>query len=118
MKAILICISCIIFLVGCTQLPVNQSHADLQLAELTDYELKDGFIVIKTVSNGCTFFDSFKVKVADQKRNAMKVVTVKSDECSMKPHLVALQYSYRHLPIDENKEIRLINKTKKHESLF
>jgi len=85
---------------------VNKSN---DIAVLTDYELKDGFITIQAVGYGCTFFNSFKVEKADHQDNSLEVVRTKPDNCGMKPRNVSLQYSFKHLGLDMDKNIQVIN---------
>ena len=80
-----------------------------ETAVLTDYDVKNGFITIQAVGYGCTFFDSFKVKVSDRENNELKVVRTRPDECGMKPRNVSLQYSFKHLGLDLNKSIQVKN---------
>ena len=80
-----------------------------ETAVLTDYDVKNGFITIHAVGYGCTFFDSFKVKVSDRENNELKVVRTRPDECGMKPRNVSLQYSFKHLGLDLNKSVQVKN---------
>ncbi|MCW8880156.1 MAG: hypothetical protein OQK51_24125 [Kangiellaceae bacterium] len=87
----------------------NMSLKSDETAVLTDYDVKNGFITIQAVGYGCTFFDSFKVKVSDRENNELKVVRTRPDECGMKPRNISLQYSFKHLGLDLNKSIQVKN---------
>ena len=71
--------------------------------------LLNGYIKITALSKGCTFFNSFEVKKSDQSESSIEVVRVRDDNCSMKPYNVDLQYSFRHLGIDKNVSVGVIN---------
>ncbi|TQV89255.1 hypothetical protein [Aliikangiella coralliicola] len=86
------------------------THQSEEMAVLTDYQLKDGFITITAVSNGCTFFDSFRVEIEDTDENRLKIVRVKPDLCQMKRRAVDLQYSYKHLGLNPKKSVSVANK--------
>jgi len=105
------------FLTACSSVPFT-SEVELfereEMAVLTDYELKDGFITIKAVGHGCTFFDSFRVEVADKTDNSIKVVRTRPDECGMNTRNVSLQYSFKHLGLDLEKEVQVNNPVNKH----
>lgn len=107
------CIIATIFLVGCSSVPfLGQSSEDIvneEIAVLTDYQLKDGFITIQAVGYGCTFFSSFKVEVADNTDNGLEVIRTRPDNCRMKARNVSLQYSFKHLGLDLNKHVEVTN---------
>lgn len=90
-----------------TSLPPSSTD----VAVLSDYELKNGFITIRTIGNGCTFFDSFRVEVEDLADNELKVVRTRPDNCAMKKRTVSLQYSFKHLGLDLEKQIKVSNPT-------
>jgi len=94
---------------GCTGLKSQTSSSRAAVEVLTDYHVEDGFIVIKARSNGCTFFNSFEVKVANDAENSLQIVRTKPDQCRMKPRTVSLQYSIKHLGLDLNREIKVTN---------
>ncbi|MET1255747.1 hypothetical protein [Aliikangiella maris] len=103
-------------LAGCSNLPfvsevsLNDSESeDHEVAVLTDYQVKDGFITIQAVGYGCTFFNSFSVEVADKQSNALEIVRLQPDQCRMKPRNVSLQYSFKHLGLDLNKNVKVVN---------
>ena len=87
----------------------QQSNEANEVAELVDYTLENGYIKITALSKGCTFFNSFEVKKSDQSESSIEVVRVRDDNCSMKPYNVDLQYSFRHLGIDKNVSVGVIN---------
>ncbi|TQV86896.1 hypothetical protein [Aliikangiella coralliicola] len=98
---------------GCSNTPLlsqeTQIETKQEVAILADYELKDGFITIQAVGYGCTFFNSFKVAVADKDDNALEVIRTRPDDCGMKPRNVSLQYSFKHLGLDLNKQVQVKN---------
>ena len=100
----------IFFLSGCSSNTVLAfSEKNGEMAVLTDYKIQGAFITIKVKSNGCTYYNSFKVELASEEDNAIKVVVVKPDECSMKERVVSLQYSFKHLGLDLDKAVQLKN---------
>lgn len=110
------------FLVNCSSNSYFAANSQLQspekrLAVLTGYQINRGFITIQTVSYGCTFFDSFKVDTVAGKSNSIKVWQVKPDNCGMSPHLVSLQYSFKHLGIDLDQQIYVANQLETKEKL-
>ncbi|MGX5200995.1 hypothetical protein [Aliikangiella sp. IMCC44632] len=102
-----------ILIAGCSSVQhltgTSSDSAIKDVAVLTDYELKDGFITIQAVGYGCTFFNSFKVEVADKQENSLEVVRTRPDNCRMKPRNVSLQYSYKHLGLDLNRFVEVKN---------
>ncbi len=100
-------------LTGCSSLSFlsdsENQHKVEEVAILTDYQLDDGFITIQAVGYGCTFFNSFKVEVADIKQNTLEVVRTQPDQCRMKPRNVSLQYSFKHLGLDLNRSVQVKN---------
>lgn len=111
-----LCTTASFWLAGCSLLPFNDQSAEKgvgeEIAVLTDYQLKDGFITIKAVGYGCTFFNSFKVEVADRSENALEVIRTRPDNCRMKPRNVSLQYSFKHLGLDLTKQVEVTNPIK------
>lgn len=108
-----------LLLSACSSMPFNSKVNILEeeeMAVLTDYELKNGFITIKAVGNGCTFFDSFRVEVADKADNAIKVVRTRPDECNMSSRNVSLQYSFKHLGLDLDKKVQVNNPVQSEEN--
>ena len=79
------------------------------LATLNSYQIDNGFITIETTGYGCTFFNSFKVEVAEGIDNGLTVLQVNPDKCGMKPRPVSLQYSFRHLGLDLEKTVLVTN---------
>jgi len=79
------------------------------LAKLISYQVKSGHLYFTTTSHGCTFVDSFKLARANSGENLLKVVQVKPDLCRMKKYPVTLQYSVKHLGLDKNKPVALVN---------
>lgn len=102
---------------GCSSLGFShedkQKHQPEVLADLVSYELQDGYIQITALSRGCTFINSFEVQVNDSKENELKVVRVRPDLCQMKTRRVALQYSYKHLGLDLDENVTVINEVKR-----
>ena len=100
-------------ILGCTSMPWSGSmEAEETLSDvavLTDYQLDNGFITIQAVGYGCTFFNSFKVEVANKNENALEVLRTQPDNCGMKPRNVSLQYSYKHLGLDLERDIKVKN---------
>ena len=107
----LLFVSC--FLLGCqtsdTQERTAYQPSDAHLAKLTDYKLGDGFITIRAIGFGCTFFNSFKLQATQDGLNKLEVVRTQEDKCGMKPRNVSLQYSYKHLGLDLNKPVEVVN---------
>lgn len=103
----------LVVMTGCSSLQsfasLNDSEDKAEAAVLTDYQLSNGFITIQAVGYGCTFFDSFKVAVADKSSNSLEVVRTRPDNCRMKPRNVSLQYSYKHLGLDLDRNIHVKN---------
>lgn len=79
------------------------------LANLVDYKLIDGYMTIKVLTEGCTGVNSFKILSDSQSDNGIKVLRVKPDQCGMKPRVIELQYSIRHLGININQSVNLLN---------
>ena len=106
-------LSVFVILAGCNSLPMvtqsNDKGGENKVAVLTDYELNDGFITIQAVGYGCTFFNSFKVEVANKNENSLEVIRTRPDNCGMKPRNVSLQYSFKHLGLDLNKNVQVKN---------
>ena len=107
------CIAAATGMMGCSNLPMtltsdDKNHSEV-IAVLTDYELDDGFITIQAVGYGCTFINSFKLAVADVSDNSLEVIRTRPDKCRMKPRNVSLQYSYKHLGLDLNRQISVRN---------
>lgn len=87
---------------------LKQDHQAF-LATLNSYRIDNGFITFETTGYGCTFFNSFKIEVAENADNGLKVVQVNPDKCGMKPRPVSLQYSFKHLGLDLDKKIQVTN---------
>ncbi len=87
----------------------NANSNGVKLAHLVDYEVVDGYMTIKVLTAGCTGINSFKVVADNHKANSLKVLRIKRDECGMKLRPIKLQYSIRHLGLDINQSISLIN---------
>ncbi|WP_444995991.1 hypothetical protein [Aliikangiella sp. IMCC44359] len=79
------------------------------LTPLIRYHLDDGIIFITAVSKGCTLFNSYEVRVANPEQNSIAVVQVKPDLCALTSRSVELQYSFKHLSLDFDKPILVVN---------
>ena len=101
-------------LFGCSSTirPTTNQLNETQTAILTDYQLQDGFITIKAIGYGCTFFNSFEVAIAEGTSNAIEIIRTRKDNCGMKPRNVSLQYSFKHLGLDLDKQVKVINPLK------
>jgi hypothetical protein len=87
----------------------NEVKANMVMADLVDYELDNGFMTIKVLTAGCTGVNSFKVIADTSEENALRVMRVKRDQCGMKLRPIELQYSIRHLGLDSNQSINILN---------
>jgi len=85
------------------------NETDMALANLVDYKLQNGYMRIKVLTAGCTGVTSFKVVADSSSENSLKVLRVKPDECGMKLRPIELQYSIRHLGLDINQTINIVN---------
>lgn len=96
---------------SCSNTPFNSNMGGTSetMAVLTGYQLSDGFVTIQTIGYGCTFFDSFKVVAHHERPNSLVIQQIKPDECNMGAHMVSLQYSFKHLDLDLDKQIKVVN---------
>jgi len=100
-----------LLLASCSSTYIKDSAAlDVHLANIHSYKLDKGFLSFTTVSYGCTFINSFTVEVSDREKNTIKVLRKVSDTCRMKPRLMELQFSIRHLDVDWKGDVKLANK--------
>ena len=114
MKALKFILIVTVFLLinGCSSLSLFTSqygNTRSVLAELSDYDINNGFITIETLGNGCTFYSDFKVVMVDRAENALGVVKIQDDQCRMSPRHVSLQYSFKHLGLDMSRKILVSN---------
>lgn len=79
------------------------------LAKLVDYSVVDGFIYIDVMSNGCTFITNFELMLLDKKDNSLQVIQTKPDPCFMGSIKLSLNYSFRHLGLDQSRPIKVVN---------
>jgi hypothetical protein len=87
----------------------EKSDDATKLAVVTSYASDGGHVYFTTVSNGCTFIDSFKLEVDHAGQNRIKIIQVKPDLCRMEKRTISLQYSYKHLGLNPQQAVVLAN---------
>jgi len=80
-----------------------------ELAHIVSYELDKGFMTIRVLTSGCTGVHSFKVVADSKAANRVKVLRVKQDKCRLTTRPIELQYSIRHLGLDINRVVSVLN---------
>lgn len=111
LRLISITILIVILLSGCSSVNSKFLRASEQQkqAVLTRYRIDQHFVYIDVVSHGCTFMNSFKLFLVSKEDNSIRVIRTKPDNCQVKPYKISLNYSYRHLGIDANRPVNMLN---------
>lgn len=104
-------ISTLLFLASCSNTSfLSGSHSTQEnSASLISYTIEEDYIHFDVVSHGCTMMTSFELRLVSEKENSLEVVRVRPDFCRIKPIKMSLNYSFRHLGLDLNRPINLVN---------
>jgi len=89
----------------------SENADEPELAHIVSYELDKGFMTIKVLTSGCTGVHSFKVVADSKAANRVKVLRVKQDKCRLTTRPIELQYSIRHLGLDINRLVSVLNRS-------
>ncbi|MBV1908088.1 MAG: hypothetical protein KUG78_02140 [Kangiellaceae bacterium] len=109
-KCILI-LSVMSLLSGCSiaTLQSSQSLIKESQAQLISYSLDERYVYIDVVSHGCTMMNSFELRLVSEQANSFEIIRKKPDSCRVKPIRMSLNYPFRHLGLDTNRPITLVN---------
>ncbi len=87
----------------------EDKRQSIHQANLVSYEINERYVHIEVLSNGCTFINSFELKLVDRATNSLEIIRRKPDFCKMKPIKISLDYAFRHLGIDRSRPVRIVN---------